>query len=122
MYYLLFFCLTYCLIFAYFLKKLEKLSTSFIYLCLLPIFFGIADYLENFGIIKMLNNSAGGQVLHRFTLIHPNSKADRILASNAGSYKTPDIETNSPLGLKNIDITNKSLKISFKKDLVLFLG
>ena len=56
MFYPLLFGLSYCLIFAYFLKKLEKLNTSFIYLCLLPIIGGIADYLENFGIIKMLNN------------------------------------------------------------------
>lgn len=50
------FGLSYCLIFAFFLKKLEKLNTSFIYLCLLPIIGGISDYLENFGIVKMLNN------------------------------------------------------------------
>jgi hypothetical protein len=56
MFYPFFFGLSYCLIFAYFLKKLGKLSSSFIYLCLLPIIGGIADYLENFGIIKMLNN------------------------------------------------------------------
>ena len=56
MFYPLLFGLSYCLIFAYFLKKLGKLHTSFIYLCLLPIIGGIADYLENFGIIKMLNN------------------------------------------------------------------
>ena len=56
MFYPFFFGLTYCLIFAYFLKKLEKLRTSFIYLCLLPIIGGISDYLENFGIIRMLNN------------------------------------------------------------------
>ncbi len=85
MYYLLFFGLSYCLICAYFLKKLEKLSTSFIYLYLLPIIVGITDYLENFEKIKILNNSAGGQVLHRFALIPPNSKADRILALNASS-------------------------------------
>jgi hypothetical protein len=56
MFYPFFFGLSYCLIFAYFLKKLRKLRSSFIYLCLLPIIGGIADYLENFGIIKMLNN------------------------------------------------------------------
>ena len=56
MLYPLLFGLSYCLIFAYFLKKLDKLSSSFIYLCLLPIIAGVADYLENFGIIKMLNN------------------------------------------------------------------
>lgn len=56
MFYPLLFGLSYCLIFAYFLKKLGKLSSSFIYLCLLPIIGGIADYLENLGIIKMLND------------------------------------------------------------------
>ncbi len=56
MFYPLLFGLSYSLIFAYFLKKLGKLNSSFIYLCLLPIIAGLADYLENFGIIKMLNN------------------------------------------------------------------
>jgi len=56
MIYPLLFGLTYCLILAYFLKKLNKLNTSFIYLCLIPIIAGIADYLENFGIIAMLKN------------------------------------------------------------------
>ena len=56
MFYPLLFGISYCLIFAYFLKKLDKLSIPFIYLCLLPIIGGIADYFENFGIIKMLNN------------------------------------------------------------------
>ena len=50
------FGISYCLIFAYFLKKLKKLNTLFSYLCVLPIIAGIADYLENFGIIKMLKN------------------------------------------------------------------
>ncbi len=56
MVYPLLFGLTYCLLLTYFLKKLNKLNTSFIYLCLIPIIAGIADYLENFGIIAMLKN------------------------------------------------------------------
>ncbi|NOZ46794.1 MAG: hypothetical protein GXO79_08420 [Chlorobi bacterium] len=56
MVYPLLFGLTYCLLLAYFLKKLNKLNSSFIYLCLIPIIAGIADYLENFGIIAMLKN------------------------------------------------------------------
>jgi len=70
----------------------------------------------------MFGHSAGGQVLHRFALIYPNSKADRILASNAGSYTTSDVDTSFPFGLKNIDVSNKSLKKAFKKNLVVFLG
>ncbi len=56
MIYPLLFGLTYSLIFAYFLKKLGKLKPPFIYICYLPIIAGLADYLENFGIINMLNN------------------------------------------------------------------
>jgi len=54
MIYPLLFGISYCLVMAYFLKKLNKLNTPFIYLCLLPIIAGIADYFENIGIITML--------------------------------------------------------------------
>ncbi|MGB5499641.1 MAG: hypothetical protein WBM77_11995 [Maribacter sp.] len=56
MIYPLLFALTYSLLLAYFLKKLNKLKFPFTYLCLLPIIAGIADYLENIGIITMLNS------------------------------------------------------------------
>lgn len=56
MVYPLLFALTYCLLLAYFLKKLDKLNAPYTYLCLLPIIAGIADYLENFGIITMLKS------------------------------------------------------------------
>ncbi len=56
MIYPLLFGLTYCLLLAYFLKKLNKLNVPFTYLCLLPIIAGIADYFENFGIIAMLKS------------------------------------------------------------------
>ncbi len=56
MIYPLLFGLTYCLLLAYFLKKLNKLNVPFVYLCLLPVIAGIADYLENFGIIAMLKS------------------------------------------------------------------
>ncbi len=56
MVYPLLFGLTYCLLLAYFLKKINKLIAPFTYLCLLPIIAGIADYLENFGIMAMLES------------------------------------------------------------------
>lgn len=56
MIYPLLFGLTYCLLLAFFLKKLNKLNTPLIYICFIPIIAGIADYLENFGIIAMLKN------------------------------------------------------------------
>jgi hypothetical protein len=56
MIYPLLFGLSYCLLLGYFLKKLNKFNSQYIYLCLIPIIAGIADYLENFGIIIMLKN------------------------------------------------------------------
>lgn len=56
MIYPLLFGLSYCLLLGYFLKKLNKLNSPYTYLCLIPIIAGIADYLENFGIITMLKN------------------------------------------------------------------
>jgi len=50
------FGISYCLLIAYFLKKLNVLSSLYFYLCLLPIIAGAADYLENFGIIAMLTS------------------------------------------------------------------
>ena len=50
------FGISYCLMIGYFLKRINKLSSAFFYLCFLPVIAGIADYLENFGIITMLNN------------------------------------------------------------------
>lgn len=44
----------FCLVLAWFLKKLGKLQGFLIYLCLLPVVAGFFDYCENFGIIAML--------------------------------------------------------------------
>ncbi len=70
----------------------------------------------------IFGHSAGGQILHRFVLFHPFSKADRILASNSGFYTLPSFEFNLPFGLKNSSLTRSSLKASFDKNLILFIG
>jgi len=70
----------------------------------------------------MFGHSAGGQILHRLALLYPNSKAYRILASNAGTYTFPDFSTSFPFGMDNVGIQQKKLKKSFKEKLVLFLG
>lgn len=56
MIYPLLFGVSYGLLIGYFLKKLDKLNSPLFYFCLLPVIAGIADYLENFGIITMLNS------------------------------------------------------------------
>lgn len=56
MIYPLLFAISYSLLMAYFLKKLDKLDSVLFYFCWLPIIAGSADYIENIGIVIMLNN------------------------------------------------------------------
>ncbi|MEM1137786.1 MAG: hypothetical protein AAGI07_18250 [Bacteroidota bacterium] len=70
----------------------------------------------------IFGHSAGGQILHRFVLFYPNSKANRILASNSGFYTLPDFNSALPFGMKNAPLEEANLKFSFKKKLILFNG
>lgn len=54
MIYPLLFGITYCLLTAWFLNKLNTLKEEPFYLCILPLLAGLFDYLENFSIINML--------------------------------------------------------------------
>lgn len=67
-------------------------------------------------------HSAGGQILHRMAIFHSKSKANRLLASNSGSYTLPDFDNKLFFGIKGSGISKRHLKKSFKKKLVLFLG
>jgi hypothetical protein len=68
MIYPLLFGISYCLILAYFLNKLNKLKIPLFYLCLLPLIAGLFDYLENIGIITMLTNYPNNsQILIKIT-------------------------------------------------------
>lgn len=55
--------ISYCLLLALVLKKLEKMDGSLIYLSLIPIFSAICDYFENVGVIIMLNRFPNNSVL-----------------------------------------------------------
>jgi hypothetical protein len=57
------FGITYCLLLAYLLNKLEKLKSTFFYLCFIPIFSGLFDYGENIGIITLLTSYPGNSIL-----------------------------------------------------------
>ena len=52
-----------CLILAYFLNKLGKFESRLFYFCLLPLFSGLFDYLENIGIIAMLKSYPNNPVI-----------------------------------------------------------
>lgn len=74
MIYPLLFAISYSLLMAYFLKKLDKLDSVLFYLSWLAIIAGSADYLENIGIVVMLNNypditSNSANLTNSFTII-----------------------------------------------------
>ena len=68
----------------------------------------------------MFGHSAGGQLLQRLAIFKPESRAHKIMASNAGWYTLPDPTVDFPLGLKNIHRNDKDL--NFNTHLVLLLG
>ncbi|MCO7224588.1 hypothetical protein [Pleionea sp. CnH1-48] len=70
----------------------------------------------------MFGHSAGGQILHRMALFHPNNKAHRILASNSGWYTTANFSQAFPYGLKNAPLSESDLPLILKQKLILFLG
>lgn len=70
----------------------------------------------------IFGHSAGGQILHRLVVFMPLTKANRILASNSGSYTIPNYEDGLPFGLRDSSITEEQLHNSFASRLVLFIG
>lgn len=74
----------------------------------------------NTGSYDMFGHSAGGQVLHRLAIFHPNTKANRILAANSGWYTIPTTAAIFPYGLRNI--RESVSRLDFSKNFVIFLG
>lgn len=62
----------YCLLFAFFLKKINKIKSSVLYFSFLPLIAGISDYIENIGIITMLNQ-------------YPNYSVETVTITNSFS-------------------------------------
>lgn len=79
----------------------------------------LGSTMQNYDIF---GHSAGGQMLHRLVLFHPNSKVDRILASNSGFYTLPNLNIDLPFGLKSAPVNHLTLKRSLENKLVIFLG
>ena len=70
----------------------------------------------------MFGHSAGGQIVHRLAIFYPASRAKHLLASNSGYYTLPRFDISPPFGIRGTLVTVRSLKKSFKINLVLFLG
>ncbi|MAN51029.1 MULTISPECIES: hypothetical protein [unclassified Marinimicrobium] len=84
------------------------------------------DARKRFGIdadrYDMFGHSAGGQIIHRFALFGTSVHADRLIAANAGWYTLPDFDVKFPFGLKGSPLSEKTHRIAFSRNLVVFLG
>ncbi|MGN6210462.1 heavy metal-binding domain-containing protein [Asticcacaulis sp.] len=70
----------------------------------------------------LFGHSAGGQVLHRHVLFHPQSRADRIVAANAGLYTLPDLKRTPLLGMAGTGVTEHGLRASLAQKLIILAG
>jgi pimeloyl-ACP methyl ester carboxylesterase len=70
----------------------------------------------------IFGHSAGGQILHRFAIFAPHSKAARIVAANAGLYTLPRFDENLPFGLRDAPLAPKNVAAAFRKRLTILLG
>ena len=70
----------------------------------------------------IFGHSAGGQILHRFALFAPQSKARVIIAANSGFYTFPDLSQALPTGLKGTGLKEIDVTHALGTQLVLMLG
>lgn len=70
----------------------------------------------------IFGHSAGGQILHRFAIFAPRSKARVIVAANSGFYTFPDLSQALPTGLQGTGLTETDVSQAFSTQLVLLLG
>jgi hypothetical protein len=68
-------------------------------------------------------HSAGAQFVHRFVLFMPYARYQRAIAANPGWYTMPIYTAHKfPYGLRESNLSEKSLKQSFGRDFRLLLG
>ena len=74
----------------------------------------------------LFGHSAGGQLSHRLALFFPRSKAQRIVAANAGWYTVTDVDAPFPYGLAGVPFLEPTMQTrlqqAFHKHLTILLG
>ena len=70
----------------------------------------------------VFGHSAGGQILHRLALFYPSSRAERIVAANAGFYTLPNLDRRLPTGLAGTGLDVNALRQAFATRLTILLG
>ncbi len=70
----------------------------------------------------IFGHSAGGQILHRLAIFQKASKANNIIAANAGFYTLLSSTTDLPFGIKNAPLKEENVQYALRKKLTLLIG
>lgn len=70
----------------------------------------------------LFGHSAGAQFAHRYGFFATGSKAETIIAANAGWYTLPVREAPFPYGIANLPLTDADLAKAFARRIVVLLG
>jgi pimeloyl-ACP methyl ester carboxylesterase len=70
----------------------------------------------------LFGHSAGGQIIQRMAIFHPDSKARRMVAANSGFYTVPWLDTPLIFGVADTRLTAADLERAFQEPLTLLLG
>lgn len=70
----------------------------------------------------LFGHSAGSQFAHRFLLFMKDTKANRIIAANAGTYMALERDVQYPWGLKGTNLSDEHLKAVLAREVVIHLG
>jgi pimeloyl-ACP methyl ester carboxylesterase len=70
----------------------------------------------------LFGHSAGGQIIQRMAIFHPDSKARRMVAANSGFYTLPRLDTPLIFGVADTRLTAEDLERAFQAPLTLLLG
>jgi pimeloyl-ACP methyl ester carboxylesterase len=71
---------------------------------------------------NMFGHSAGGQFVHRFVLIKPAARFNKVIAANSGWYTVPDGFSSYPYGIMNSPIQSINAAQYFNKNLTITVG
>lgn len=88
-----------------------------------PIFYFVANQIDSDQAgYDIFGHSAGSQFVHRFFMLQNNTKANRIVASNAGSYTMLDRDKEFPYGLRGISMSDERIKSILNREIIIQLG
>lgn len=70
----------------------------------------------------IFGHSAGGQIVHRMAIFHPDSKARRMVAANSAFYTLPRIDVPLIFGVAGTPLTARDVRRAFAEPLTVLLG